>query len=119
MSDNVCVVEVVGGEELGSRRLHFWPYKFWDARDMGDIDVEWWPKVLAGQLGLGLYAIRRVTRYTKGATGVGIKPRVDSWYPASWTDGTCAVCQSLLDHLGIKLPVGWYRRYFYLKVTKI
>ena len=121
MSDNVCVVEVVTGEGLASKRLHFWPYKFWDARDAGDIEVDWWPKVLADQLDLGLYIIRRVTCHTKSAVRVGIKPRVDSEYPATWIDGSrgIAVCQRFLNYLGVKLPDGWYRRYFYLKVTKI
>ena len=121
MSDNVCVVEVVAGEKLGDKRLHFWPYEFWDSQDRGDISVDWWPKVLAGQFNLGLYAIRRVTQYTFGGTRLGIKPRTDSEYPATWIDDNrgCAVCQEFLDYLGVKLPDGWKHRYFYLKVTKI
>ncbi len=120
MNKNVFVVEVVRrtGE---AKMVHFWPYYHWIGINNGEVEVSWWPRRLGKQLSAqGVYSIRRVSSSTKGAVKVGIKWDADaSFHPATWVDGECAVCQQLLDHLGIKTPEGWKERHFYLKVTKI
>ncbi|KKK72470.1 hypothetical protein LCGC14_2903550 [marine sediment metagenome] len=110
---NTAVLEVKG------KKLSFWPF---DENIHHSIGVCWWPRSLRDGLAeSGIYVIRRTTQVTRDSSTLAIRGNHEGAdYPASWDsdDSHAAICQRLLEYLGIR-PMPYRIREYYFTITEL